>query len=113
MEMSGRVGDTPTVAGNYASSLAGISCTGIGEEIVNNATAARVVVRVEDGMSLATAVNKTIKEANQHQYHFGLIGLDHAGNWQAAKTEKTDYVFFAVHDGTKITTFSTKERSIS
>jgi len=67
-EIPGRVSDSATVAGNYVTKKAGVSCTGIGEHIVNHAAAARVAVRVEDGMSLKEAVTITIKEANDRQY---------------------------------------------
>ena len=55
-EVPGRVGDSPTIAGNFASSIMGISCTGIGEQIVNKGVAAKVHTRVMDGMTLNEAV---------------------------------------------------------
>ena len=103
-ETPGRVSDSATVAGTYASSQAGISCTGIGEHIVNHAVAARIVTRVEDGLSLATALDKTITEANQRRYHYGLIGLDSAGNWSVGQTRGIT-TLFAAHDGTQTTIF--------
>ena len=78
-ETPGRVSDSATVAGNYATGRVGVSCTGVGEEIVNHATAARVAVRVEDGMALREAVAKTIGEARARGYTFGLIALDRDG----------------------------------
>jgi L-asparaginase len=44
-----RVSDSPTVAGNYANLFAGVSTTGIGEQITDHAVAAAIVTRVEDG----------------------------------------------------------------
>ena len=37
----------------------GISCTGIGENIINQAVAAKIATRVKDGMSLSIAVAQT------------------------------------------------------
>jgi len=102
-EIPGRVSDTATVAGNYASSLAGVSCTGIGEEIVNDAVAARIVIRVEDGMSLNEAVQKTINEAKQSQKRYGLIAIDHNSN--IGYGYATEGMYYAYHDGSGITSF--------
>ena len=44
-ETAGRVSDAPTVAGTYACDAVGISCTGVGEEIVNQAVAVRIATR--------------------------------------------------------------------
>jgi len=103
-ETPGRMSDCATVAGTYASSMAGVSCTGIGEEIVNTAAAAKIVTRVEDGLALEKAVNKTIDEADQRDYRFGLIALDGSGHWQVGCTHNTT-VLYAIHDGQTIRTF--------
>ncbi|MEQ8959193.1 MAG: isoaspartyl peptidase/L-asparaginase, partial [Coleofasciculus sp. C2-GNP5-27] len=50
-ERIGRVSDSAMPAGNYANLNAGVSCTGIGEDIIDECFAARVVVRVTDGLS--------------------------------------------------------------
>ncbi len=88
-EVPGRVSDSATVAGNYAAPEAGVSCTGIGEQIVSLAVAARVVVRVRDGLSLPEAVARTIAEGNALGYHFGLIALDRDGRAEVGATEGT------------------------
>ena len=62
-EYPGRVGDSPTVAGNFVNVSVGVSCTGIGEHILNQAVAAKITTRVSDGMSLQSAVDKTISES--------------------------------------------------
>ena len=51
-ELVGRISDSATVAGNYANPFCGVSLTGVGEDIVSNATAAKIVTRVTDGFSL-------------------------------------------------------------
>jgi len=103
-EISGRISDSATVAGTYATKAAGVSCTGRGEHIVNQAAASRIVTRVEDGMSLQDAVDNLMKEANKHKYRFGLIALDKFGNMAVGNTKNIE-VLYAHHDGKKVKTF--------
>ncbi len=104
-EIPGRVSDSPTVAGTYASTKAGVSCTGIGEQITQQAAAAKVVTRVEDGMSLHDAVARTMRESDDFNYLYGLISLDSEGHVEVGKTTALSDVFYAFHDGEKIRTF--------
>ena len=104
-EVPGRVSDSPTVAGTYASSKAGVSCTGIGEQITQQAAAAKVVTRVEDGMSLNDAVFRTLRESDEFNYLYGLISLDSEGHVEIGKTVSLSDVFYALHDGEGIRTF--------
>jgi L-asparaginase len=76
-ETVGRLGDTPTVAGNYCNERAGISCTGIGEYIVNEAFAAKTVVRTMDGLSLKDSMQKGLEEASDKKRTFAAIGLEY------------------------------------
>jgi L-asparaginase len=103
-EVPGRVGDSATVAGNYATSSMGIACTGIGEQIINLAVAAKTNTRVEDGMDLNVAVNKAIAESNERGYYVGLIALDKFGNIATGSTVQAQ-ALYAYHDGCKYTTF--------
>lgn len=103
-EVPGRVGDSPTVAGNYASSLMGIACTGIGEEIVNKAVAAKVHTRVLDGMPLQFAIDKTITESNLDNEYIGIIALDKFGTVYSNSTNVAQ-ALYATFDGTKCKTF--------
>ena len=102
-EIPGRVSDTPTVAGNYANKFAGVSSTGIGEQIVNHSLASRIVIRVQDGLDLYTAVEKTMSESRKQQYKFGIIAIDNLGNIQVGKT--SDIVYYAWNDGDKFEVF--------
>ena len=104
-EIPGRVSDCPTVAGTYASTKAGVSCTGIGEQITQQAAAAKIVTRVEDGMPLHDAVTLTMSESNKFSYLYGLISLDYEGHVEVGKTETLDEVFYAFHDNNRIRTF--------
>jgi L-asparaginase len=63
-----------------------VSCTGIGEHIVDHAAAVRVVLRVEDGDSVEAAVERTIREADRRGLEYGLIALDAAGRSVAGRT---------------------------
>ena len=103
-EVPGRVGDSPTVAGNFASSAMGISCTGIGEEIVNRAVAAKINNCVIDGMSLQDAINKYICKSNSTNDYVGLIAIDKDGNI-CTGTTKIAQTIYAYHDGNQYKTF--------
>ncbi len=103
-EFPGRVGDSPTVAGNYASKIMGVSCTGIGEHIVNQAVAAKLHTRVCDGMKLEDAVTKTIAESNNLGDYVGLISLDQEGNIEVGSTDIAQ-TLYAFHDGIQSRTF--------
>jgi L-asparaginase len=74
-EQPGRVSDSATVAGNYANEFAAISCTGIGEDIVSGALAAKIVTRVTDGLSLMDASSKTFTEMKPYNRLAGIIGI--------------------------------------
>lgn len=93
-ETPGRISDSGTVAGNYASPFAAISATGVGEEIVDDALCARLETRVRDGMSLKDASARCFSEARARQREYGWIACDHTGAWVAAYT--TPAMTFAV-----------------
>jgi L-asparaginase len=95
MEWPDRVSDTPTVAGNYANKHVGISATGTGEEIVDFALSAKIATRVEDGMSVASAMKKSFTEARRRGYEFGAIALGKDGTYSAMTT--TPFMLWAVH----------------
>ncbi len=75
-ETVGRIGDTPTTAGNYCSQAVGISCTGIGEQIINEAFAAKTVTRVTDGMPIKAAIAAGLSHAAARNYHLAAIALE-------------------------------------
>lgn len=92
-ETPGRVSDSPTVAGTYATAAAGVSCTGTGEEIVNLAVAARIATRAADGMTLEESVRRTVEEGTERGFHFGLIALDRKGGSVVGETAGTRVMF--------------------
>ncbi len=79
-EIPGRISDSATVAGNYANAFCGVSLTGVGEDIVSNATAAKIVTRVTDGFSLQEAFAKTFSELLPYDGFAGAIAIDKDGN---------------------------------
>lgn len=93
-EYPGRVGDTPTVAGNYASKYAAIAVTGNGEQITNDAIAARLETRVRDGRSLEKASRKTFREGLKNKRRYGWIAASRRGHWGVAYT--TQYMPYVV-----------------
>ncbi|MCU0525361.1 MAG: isoaspartyl peptidase/L-asparaginase [Elainella sp. Prado103] len=99
-ERIGRVSDSAMPAGNYANRYAAVSCTGIGEHIIEECLAARIVIRVSDGMSLSTAFDKSFQEAQSRDRDFGAIGIDANGSIAWGKTSQV--LLAAYHDGEKI-----------
>lgn len=99
-ERIGRVSDSAMPAGNYANAKAGISCTGIGEDIIDECLAARIVVRVTDGLSLLNAFERSFAEAERNQRDFGAIGIDSTGAIAWGKT--CEVILAAYHNGEKI-----------
>ena len=97
MERVGRVSDSATVAGNFASTAVGVSCTGIGEDIVNGALAARLVSTVEAGMPLRPATEALVNKMRLRAWSAGFIALDRNGHWVASTT--TDIMYWAAIDG--------------
>jgi len=96
-ERIGRVSDSAMPAGNYATSKAAVSCTGIGEDIIDECLAARIVVRVTDGLSLAEAMQLSFTEAKKRQRDLGAIAIDATGAIVWGKT--CDILLAAYHNG--------------
>jgi L-asparaginase len=99
-ERIGRVSDSAMPAGNYATAQAGVSCTGIGEDIINECLAARIVVRVTDGMSIHQAFERSLSEAHKNGCDLGAIGLDATGAIAWGKT--SEVLLAAYHTGESI-----------
>lgn len=102
-EIPGRISDSATVAGNYANSFCAVSCTGVGEDIVSNATAAKIVTRVTDGMTLENAFSKTFEELKAIDGFAGAIAIDKNGNMYHQDSYPT--MVFANFDGENFEVF--------
>jgi len=99
-ERIGRVSDSAMPAGNYATAHAAVSCTGIGEDIIDECLAGRIVVRVTDGLPLLVAMKRSFSEAQEHQRDFGVIAIDATGAIAWGKT--SEVLLAAYHDGQQI-----------
>ena len=96
-EIPGRISDSATVAGNYANAFCGVSLTGVGEDIMSNATAAKIVTRVTDGFSLKEAFDKTFAELKPYDGFAGAIAIDDKGNIHHHDSHPS--MVFASYDG--------------
>jgi len=96
-ERIGRVSDSAMPAGNYATGSAAVSCTGIGEDIMDECLAARIVIRVTDGFSMKAAFERSFAEAHEHKRDFGAIGIDASGTIACGKT--SEILLAAFHNG--------------
>ena len=95
-EIPGRVSDSATVAGNFANSFAGVSCTGVGEDIVSAGLSVKVVTRVTDGMSLEEASIKSFQELKPYDGFAGIIGISSAG--EIYHCDSHPYMVWASYD---------------
>jgi L-asparaginase len=103
-EIPGRISDSATVAGNYVNEFCGVSLTGVGEDIVSNATAAKIVTRVTDGFSLNKAFEKTFSELKPYDGFAGAIAIDKDGNMFHQDSHPS--MVFASYDGEKEEVFN-------
>lgn len=102
-EIPGRISDSATVAGNYANAFCGVSLTGVGEDIVSNATAAKIVTRVTDGFSIEAAFKKTFDELLPYDGFAGAIGIDKNGT--IFHQDSHPKMVFASFDGENLEVF--------
>lgn len=98
-EIPGRISDSATVAGNFANEFCGVSLTGVGEDIVSGAVAAKIVTRVTDGFSLKEAFEKTFTELKPLDGFAGAIAIDKNGN--IFHQDSHPSMVFASFDGEK------------
>ena len=98
-ELPGRISDSATVAGNYANEFCGVSLTGVGEDIVSGAVAAKIVTRVSDGFTLKQAFDKTFLELKPFDGFAGAIAIDSNGNFFHQDSHPS--MVFASYDGEK------------
>jgi len=103
-EIPGRISDSATVAGNYANEFCGVSLTGVGEDIVNGAVAAKIVTRVTDGFTLEKAFEKTFNELKHFDGFAGAIAIDNKGN--IYRQDSHPSMVFASFDGVKEVVFN-------
>ncbi|WP_019504718.1 isoaspartyl peptidase/L-asparaginase [Pleurocapsa sp. PCC 7319] len=100
LERIGRVSDSAMPAGNYADASAGVSCTGIGEDIMEECLAAKIVIRVTDGMTLVDAMQKSMTDCRGRHRDVGAIAIANDGTISWGKT--SEVLLAAYHNGEKI-----------
>lgn len=100
LERIGRVSDSAMPAGNYANDFAGVSCTGIGEDIMEECLAAKIVIRVTDGLNLSEAMQRSMSESKGRQRDLGAIAISRSGTISWGKT--SEVLLAAYHDGEKM-----------
>lgn len=98
-ELVGRVSDSATVAGNYCNADCGVSLTGVGEDIVSGAVAAKIVTRVTDGFTLEKAFEKTFTELTPFDGFAGAIAITKDG--MMFHQDSHPSMVFASYDGEK------------
>ena len=103
-EIPGRISDSATVAGNYANEFCGVSLTGVGEDIVSGAVAAKIVTPVTDGFTLEKAFEKTFNELKPFDGFAGAIAIDNKGNIYHQDSHPS--MVFASFDGEKEEVFN-------
>ncbi|MEJ7642962.1 MAG: isoaspartyl peptidase/L-asparaginase [Chryseolinea sp.] len=102
-ELPGRVSDSATVAGNFANEFCAVSCTGVGEDIVSGAVAAKIVTRVTDGLSVKEACERTFSELLPFDGFAGAIAIDKHGNMFHIDSHPN--IVFASFDGLELKMF--------
>lgn len=85
-ERAGRASDSGLPVGNYANTRVAISCTGVGEDIIDEGLAIRIAQRVLEGIALKRTFTITFRELNRHHRRAGAIGLDRHGQFVWATT---------------------------
>ncbi len=103
-EMPGRISDSATTAGNFANAICGVSCTGVGEDIVSTAIATKIVTRVTDGMPIKDAFKKSFEELKVFDGFAGCIAIDKNGNMYHQDSHPS--MVFASYDGNEIEVFN-------
>lgn len=100
-EIPGRVSDSATVAGNYANDFVGVSCTGVGEDIVSGALAAKIATRMIDGFTLKEACDKSMNELKDFDGFAGVICI--SSNAEIYHTDSHPYMVWAYYDKEPVT----------
>jgi L-asparaginase len=103
-ELPGRVSDSATVAGNFASDECGVSCTGVGEDIVSGATAVKIATRVRDGLSIKESFERSFSELKPFDGFAGAIAIDNKGNMFHQDSHPS--MVFASFDGSELIVFN-------
>lgn len=80
LEIPGRVSDSAMPCGNYADHYAAVSCTGIGEDIIDECLAPKIVLLAGITGSLELAFDELFLPLKKSHRKLGAIGIDRFGN---------------------------------
>lgn len=103
-EIPGRISDSATTAGNFCTENCGVSCTGVGEDIVRVALATKIVTRVDDGSTIENAFKKSFDELKPFDGFAGAISIDKNGN--IFHQDSHPSMVFASFDGAHLSVFN-------
>lgn len=103
-EIPGRISDSATTAGNFCNEHCGVSCTGVGEDIVRVALATKIVTRVTDGQSIERSFKISFDELKPFDGFAGCIAIDKEGN--IFHQDSHPSMVFASFDGEKLNVFN-------
>ncbi len=103
-EIPGRISDSATTAGNFCNEFCGVSCTGVGEDILRVALATKIVTRVTDGMKIKEAFQKSFDELKPFEGFAGCIAIDKDGN--IFHQDSFPSMVFASFNGNEIVVFN-------
>lgn len=80
-------------AGTYANEIVGISCTGIGENIISVSLASNIGIRSLD-MAVKEAIERAFADLDRISGKAAIIALDSEGNfYHRQNTERLSYAF--------------------
>lgn len=92
LEIPGRVSDSAMPCGNYANHTAAVSCTGIGEDIIDECLAPKLVFMAGLSGSIETAFQEIFEPLQKSARKFGAIGINRNGNTYFAFTTRGMFV---------------------
>jgi L-asparaginase len=95
----GRVSDSGQPVGNYADDTAAVSCTGLGEHIVEEALAVRLSMDIAGGRSPAQAFSRALRALRRDGRHAAAIGVDRRGRVAWMTTEPALWLVARTADG--------------
>lgn len=99
-EKIGWVSDLVMFVGNYVIGSVVVSCIGIGEDIIDECLAVKIVIWVMDGFFIKVVFECLFVEVYEYKRDLGVIGIDVSGiiNWGKI----CDVILVVFYDGYKI-----------
>lgn len=106
-EMVGRVGDSPTIAGNFSTKSVAASFTGVGEKIIALGGSAKLCILADQFHDLQKAAEVMFEEAENLKATFGFVALRKTADYiEYVAARNTQSMVWALFDGENIRTGS-------